>query len=53
VAEVAKFCSQVLVLRSQSKIPQVVSVLGQDQREGAAPDPIRLERAMLEIVHAA
>jgi len=53
VAEVAKFCSQVLVLRSQSKIPQVVSVQGQDHREDAAPDPGRLERAMLEIVHAA
>jgi ABC-type nitrate/sulfonate/bicarbonate transport system ATPase subunit len=53
VAEVARFCSQVLVLRSQSKIPQVVSVQGQDHREGAVPDPGRLERAMLEIVHAA
>lgn len=53
VAEVAKFCSQVLVLRSQSKTPQVVSVQGQDYREDAAPDPSRLERAMLEIVHAA
>jgi ABC-type nitrate/sulfonate/bicarbonate transport system ATPase subunit len=53
VAEVAKFCSQVLVLRSQSKAPQVVSVQGQDHREDAAPDPSRLERAMLEIVHAA
>ncbi|HSM90087.1 MAG TPA: ATP-binding cassette domain-containing protein [Desulfobacterales bacterium] len=53
VAEVAKFCSQVLVLRSQSKTPQVVSVQGQDHREDAAPDPSRLERAMLEIVHAA
>jgi ABC-type nitrate/sulfonate/bicarbonate transport system ATPase subunit len=53
VAEVAKFCSQVLVLRSQSKAPQVVSVQGQDHREGAAPDPSQLERAMLEIVHAA
>lgn len=53
VAEVAKFCSQVLVLRSQSKAPQVVSVKGRDHREDAAPDPALLERAMLEIVHAA
>jgi ABC-type multidrug transport system ATPase subunit len=53
VAEVAKFCSQVLVLRSQSRTPQLVSVQGQDHREDAAPDPSRLERAMLEIVHAA
>jgi ABC-type nitrate/sulfonate/bicarbonate transport system ATPase subunit len=53
VAEVAKFCSQVLVLRSQSKTPQVVSVQGRDHREGAASDPGLLERAMLEVVHAA
>jgi ABC-type nitrate/sulfonate/bicarbonate transport system ATPase subunit len=53
VAEVAKFCNQVLVLRSNSKIPQVVTVQGQDHRQGVAPEPDRLERAMLEIVHAA
>ena len=53
VAEVAKFCSQVLVLRSQPKTPQVVSVQGHDHREGAEFHPGRLERAMLEIVHAA
>jgi ABC-type multidrug transport system ATPase subunit len=53
VAEVAKFCRQVLVLRSQSKTPQVISVQGHDHQEGAEPDPGRIERAMLEIVHAA
>jgi ABC-type multidrug transport system ATPase subunit len=53
VAEVAKFCSQVIVLRSQQKTPQVVCVLGHDHQEGVEPDPRRLERAMLEIVHAA
>jgi ABC-type nitrate/sulfonate/bicarbonate transport system ATPase subunit len=53
VAEVAKFCNQILVLRTPSKIPQLVSIQGQDRREDAAPDPVRLERAMLEIVHAA
>jgi ABC-type multidrug transport system ATPase subunit len=53
VAEVAKFCSQVLVLRSQSKTPQVVSVQGRDHREGVDLDPDLLERVMLEIVHAA
>ncbi len=52
VAEVARFCSQVLVLRSHSKTPQVISVQGQDHQAGAAPDPNRLERTMLEIVHA-
>ena len=53
VAEVAKFCSQVLVLRSQCKTPQMVSLQGRDHREGAEPDSGLLERAMLEIVHAA
>jgi ABC-type multidrug transport system ATPase subunit len=53
VAEVAKFCSQVLVLRSHSRSPQLVAVRGCDHREGAEPDPGLLERAMLEIVHAA
>jgi ABC-type multidrug transport system ATPase subunit len=53
VAEVAKFCSQVIVLRSRQKPPQVVTVLGQDHQEGVEPDGLRLERAMLEIVHAA
>jgi ABC-type nitrate/sulfonate/bicarbonate transport system ATPase subunit len=53
VAEVAKFCRQVLVLRSPARAPQVVSVQGRDHREGAEFHPGRLERAMLEIVHAA
>ena len=53
VAEVAKFCREILVLRSPSKTPQVVSVQGHDHREGAEFHPGRLERAMLEIVHAA
>jgi ABC-type nitrate/sulfonate/bicarbonate transport system ATPase subunit len=52
VAEVAKFCREILVLRSPSKTPQVVSVQGHDHREGAEFHPGRLERAMLEIVHA-
>jgi ABC-type nitrate/sulfonate/bicarbonate transport system ATPase subunit len=53
VTEVAKFCSQVLVLRSPSKTPQVVDVQGRDLQEGAECDPALFERAMLEIVHAA
>jgi hypothetical protein len=53
VSEVAKFCNQVLVLRGQSRTPQAVSVQGRDHREGAESDPDLLERAMLEIVHAA
>ncbi len=53
VAEVAKFCRQVFVLRGPSKTPQMVTVQGCDQADGADPDPEGLERAMLEIVHAA
>jgi ABC-type multidrug transport system ATPase subunit len=53
VAEVARFCSQILILRGVSKAPQVVSVQGTDLTEGAVPIPERLERVMLEIVHAA
>jgi len=53
VAEVARFCRQILILRGESKAPQVVSVQGTDLAQGAAPPPERLERVMLEIVHAA
>ncbi len=53
VAEVARFCSQILILRGRPKHPPLVAVPGGDQREGAEPDPARLERAMLAIVHAA
>lgn len=54
VAEVARFCGRVLVLRGTSRAPQVVCVQGADQApESPAPQPERLERAMLEIVHAA
>jgi len=53
VAEVARFCGDVLVLRGHPKRPPLVVVPGGDQREGAEPDPARLERAMLAIVHAA
>jgi len=52
VAEVAKFCCQILVLRSQSKNPRWSACRAatpgtRRMRSG------RLERAMLEIVHAA
>ena len=53
VVEVAKFCRQILVLRPPAKSPQIVCVTGRDQRDESAPDPRALERAMLEIVHAA
>lgn len=53
VVEVAKFCSQILVLRAPAKNPQIVCVNGRDHRDGVDLDPHELERAMLEIVHAA
>jgi ABC-type nitrate/sulfonate/bicarbonate transport system ATPase subunit len=53
VVEVARFCRQILVLRAPTKSPQVVSVYGRDHRDGTHLDPQGLERAMLEIVHAA
>lgn len=53
VAEVAKFCREILVLRGHPKTPQMVSVQGGDHTEEAGSQPNELERAMLEIVHAA
>jgi ABC-type multidrug transport system ATPase subunit len=53
VAEVAKFCRQVLVLRAATKTPQAVCVSGCDHALEAPAATERLERAMLEIVHAA
>ena len=52
VAEVAKFCKQILVLRGRHKIPQTVSILGQDHSAGKKLDKNRLEQTMLEIVNA-
>jgi len=53
VAEVAKLCRQIIVLRSPDKQPQVVCIAGCDHRESGQPEPARLERVMLETVHAA
>jgi ABC-type nitrate/sulfonate/bicarbonate transport system ATPase subunit len=53
VAEVSKFCRQIVVLRHAAKHPQAVSVAGLDLAPGQALEKSRLERAMLEIVHAA
>ena len=52
VAEVAKFCKQILVLRSHHKVPQAVTVEGRDHNGGRALDNAALEQAMLEIVNA-
>ena len=52
VAEVAKFCKQILVLRDRHKIPQTLSINGQDHRDGRNLKREDLERTMLEIVNA-
>ena len=52
VVEVAKFCKQILVLRSLHKTPQTLSIRGQDYSNGKPPENSDLERAMLEIVNA-
>lgn len=52
VAEVAKFCRQILVLRSHRKTPQMISLLGQDYSNGKDLVKTDLEQTMLEIVHA-
>ncbi len=52
VAEVAKFCRQILVLRGHRKTPQTLSILGQDYSGSKHLVKKDLEQTMLEIVHA-
>ena len=53
VAEVAKFCRQILVLRGRHRNPQTVLLTGQDHTDGKALIKKDLEQTMLEIVNAA
>ncbi|MGD2100518.1 MAG: ATP-binding cassette domain-containing protein [Desulfobacterales bacterium] len=53
VVEVAKFCKQILVLRSHHKQPQAVSLQGQDFDGRRSLQEKSLEQCMLEIVNAA
>jgi len=53
VAEVAKFCRQILVLRGRHRNPQTVSLLGQDYAGGKELVKEDIEQTMLEIVNAA
>ena len=53
VAEVAKFCRQILVLRGRHRNPQTVSLLGQDYAGGRELVKKDIEHTMLEIVNAA
>ena len=52
VVEVAKFCKQILVLRSHHKVPQAVTLYGRNHIEDQALDKKALEHTMLEIVNA-
>ena len=53
VVEVAKYCDQILVLRSHHKQPQAVSLQGQDFDGRQLLQDSNLEQCMLEIVNAA
>jgi len=53
VAEVSKFCKQILVLRSHHKDPQAVLLQGQDFNGRQSLKVRDLEQCMLEIVNAA
>ncbi len=53
VAEVSKFCKQILVLRSHHKDPQAVLLQGQDFNGRQSLKKQDLEQCMLEIVNAA
>ena len=52
VVEVAKFCKQILVLRSHHKTPQAVILKGQNHDGKQIIDDRALEHTMLEIVNA-
>ena len=53
VAEVDKFCRQILVLRGRHRNPKKISLLGQDYAGGKALIKKDIEQIMLEIVNAA
>lgn len=52
VAEVARFCQDILVLRGSRRTPQAISITGQNQTGDDPPQQSGLEQTMLEIVHA-
>jgi ABC-type nitrate/sulfonate/bicarbonate transport system ATPase subunit len=52
VMEVSKFCKEILILRDPHKVPQTVTVSGQDLAEGDRLEKAALESTMLEIMHA-
>jgi ABC-type multidrug transport system ATPase subunit len=52
VIEVSKFCKEILVLRSAGKMPQVLTVEGQNFSSGQQVDKQKLEQTMLEVMNA-
>jgi len=53
VVEVAKFCSDIWVLRDAHKTPQVMKIQGQDFKDPQSTDLPSLEKTMLEMINAA
>lgn len=53
LVEVAKFCSQIWVLRSSGQPPEAVEVKGQDISRHGNESPQALEKTMLELMSAA
>jgi ABC-type molybdate transport system ATPase subunit len=51
--EIARFCKQIIVLRTPDKQPQTCMIAGLDLLKDGDPAAEDLERTMLEIVHAA
>jgi len=52
IAEVAKFCRDIVVLRGHHRDPQALSLEGQNFGAGRVLDKNRYERTMLEMVNA-
>ncbi len=52
VAEVSKFCKDILVLRRPEKHPRIATVAGFDYTGQEKPEPSILDRIMLEIMNA-
>ena len=52
VAEVARFCKEIIVIRPPGKQPRMQTVYGLDDYGPAKPDPRRLEPVMLDIMNA-
>lgn len=50
--EIARFCKQIIVLRTPDKQPQADMIAGLDQIREDDPVSENLERTMLEVVHA-